>query len=72
MERLLFFARRPGGDQDASSMIRGSIERASPNGSRLTSFLEPDAKAYARARRLMANWMAAKVMKAASVSARFS
>jgi Domain of unknown function (DUF4411) len=34
--------------------------------------LEPDSKAYARARRLMANWMAAKVMKAASVSARFS
>jgi hypothetical protein len=34
--------------------------------------LEPDSKAYARARRLMASWMAAKVMKAARVSARFS
>jgi hypothetical protein len=33
---------------------------------------EPDSKAYARARRLIPNWIAAKVMKAARVSARFS
>jgi hypothetical protein len=34
--------------------------------------LEPDSKAYARARRLRANWMAARVTKAVRVSARFS
>jgi hypothetical protein len=34
--------------------------------------LEPDSKAYLRAKRLMANWIAARVTKAARVSARFS
>jgi hypothetical protein len=34
--------------------------------------LEPDSKVYARASRLMAIWMQARVMKAARVSARFS
>ena len=36
------------------------------------SFFEERIKAYAPASVCMANWMAAKVMKAASVSARFS
>ena len=34
--------------------------------------LEPDSKAYMRARRLIVNWIAARVTKAARVSARFS
>ena len=38
----------------------------------LHSDLEPDSKAYARAMRLIPNWIAAKVTKAARVSARFS
>jgi RNA polymerase sigma-70 factor (ECF subfamily) len=37
-----------------------------------TEDLEPESKAYARARRLRANWMAARVTKAVRVSARFS
>ena len=39
---------------------------------RVAKHLEPDSKAYARARRLIPNWIAAKVTKAARVSARFS
>jgi hypothetical protein len=33
--------------------------------------LEPDSKGYLRAKRLMANWIAARVTNAARVSARF-
>jgi hypothetical protein len=35
-------------------------------------FLEPDSKGYVLAVRLIARWMAARVTKAARVSARFS
>ena len=36
------------------------------------ALLEPDSKAYALASRLRPNWIAARVTKAARVSARFS
>ena len=66
-------------DLEQKNMVRAEFLRGAATafalcwrGEESSQCLQPDAKAYGRARRLMANWMAAKVMKAARVSARFS
>jgi hypothetical protein len=43
-----------------------------PSGAKDEFLLEPDSKAYLRARRLIANWIAARVTKAVRLWARFS